>query len=96
MIRKIVLMIAIIGLSACQVGHLTTLYNDETSIEKDGVRVDAQGNPITGVYHKYSKTMRLMEDVHYVDGVPDGRYVVYNNKGKIIICKNCSTSIPVL
>ena len=37
MIRKIALVCGIMMLSACQVGHFTTLYNDETSIEKDGV-----------------------------------------------------------
>ena len=85
MIKRIFVTILVIGLTACHVGQLTTLYTDKTSYEQDGIRYDAQNLPITGVYHKYSKTMRLQEESHYVDGKLDGTCLIYNNSGKVVL-----------
>ena len=71
-------------LTGCHVGQLTTLYTDKTSYDENGIKVDANHHPITGVYHKYSDTMRLKEEIHYVDGKMSGLYLAYNKKGKII------------
>ena len=88
MIKRIFVTILVIGLTACHVGQLTTLYTDKTSYEQDGIRYDAQNLPITGVYHKYSKTMRLQEESHYVDGKLDTKKENYT-------AKQFHTTIPV-
>ncbi|MBO5285243.1 MAG: hypothetical protein J6B00_05135, partial [Alphaproteobacteria bacterium] len=74
-----------LGLSSCRVGSLALVYNDKTSIEEDGLRVDAAHKPITGIYQKYDKTMLLKEEAHYVNGRLSGLYKAYNNSGKVIL-----------
>ena len=94
MMKKFVGILSVLLLSACHVGQLTTLYTDKTSYDVDGVRFDANNHPITGLYHKYSKTMRLKEEIHYVDGLISGLYLVYNNKGKIILNAQYYEGLP--
>ena len=90
--RIFCLVLFCLSLTACQVAQLTTLYNDKTSIEEDGLRVDAEHKPITGVYQKYNDKMRLLEESHYVDGKLDGIYTAYGKKGKpILIAQNAYT-----
>ena len=72
-------------LTGCQVGQLTTLYNDDTSIEENGLRVDANHKPITGIYQKHSKKMRLLEESQYVNGKLNGLSKIYSDKGKLIL-----------
>lgn len=76
--------IVVFLLTGCHVGQLTTFYTDKTSFEEKGVRYDAQHLPITGLYHKYTDKMQLVEETHYVDGRLNGQQKIYED-GKIAL-----------
>ena len=77
--------LALFMLCGCSIGQLTTLYNEDTSIVENGIRYDAAHQPITGVYHKYADNMQLREEIHYVNGLADGLYRVYDDEGIVSI-----------
>ena len=94
MFRKNVCCLLFLGLCGCHVGQLTTLYNDNTSIEKDGIRYDANNKPITGVYHRYSDTMQLMDEIYYVKGKISGLYQSYNKDGIVVLRGQFLNGVP--
>lgn len=84
-IKKLTTAVVVVFLlTGCHVGQLTTFYTDKTSVEENGVRYDAQHLPITGLYHKYTDKMQLVEETHYVDGRLNGQQKIYED-GKVAL-----------